>query len=123
MAPDGSSSRVRLAAIRTNAAPRRAHLAYARGWRALEHLATLFDIGEVYYDSLSVLVFLLLVGRFIQHRQRREAADAVELLYSVTPGSARRIENGQPSNVPVESQGWRRGGECGQVSRCPPTEA
>ncbi|MBX3384981.1 MAG: heavy metal translocating P-type ATPase [Phycisphaeraceae bacterium] len=65
--------------------------------------ATLFDIGEVYYDSLSVLVFLLLVGRFIQHRQQRRAADAVELLYSVTPGSARRIENGQPSNVPVES--------------------
>jgi P-type Cu2+ transporter len=65
--------------------------------------ATIFDIGEVYYDSLSVLVFLLLVGRFIQHRQQRRAANAIELLYSVTPSSARRIENGLPCQVPVES--------------------
>lgn len=65
--------------------------------------ATAANVGEVYYDSLSVLVFLLLVGRFIQHRQQRRAADAVELLYSLTPGSASRVDADGVHRVPVES--------------------
>ncbi len=53
---------------------------------------TLTGRGEIYFDSLCVLVFALLVGRWIQRRQQRWAADAVELLYSLTPSAARRIE-------------------------------
>lgn len=47
--------------------------------------------GEVYFDSITVLVFLLLVGRWIQHAQQRRAADAIELLFTTTPTSARRV--------------------------------
>lgn len=64
---------------------------------------TLLGRGEIYFDSLTVLVFLLLVGRWIQRKQQRVASDAVELLYSLTPGSARRIENGVVSEVAIES--------------------
>lgn len=49
--------------------------------------------GEIYFDTLSVLVFLLLVGRFIQHRQQRRSTDAVEMLFSLTPTSAHLVEN------------------------------
>ncbi|MBI5865448.1 MAG: heavy metal translocating P-type ATPase [Planctomycetes bacterium] len=35
---------------------------------------TVFSLGEIYFDSLTVLVFLLLVGRWIQYRQQRGAA-------------------------------------------------
>ncbi len=64
--------------------------------------------GEVYFDTLSVLVFLLLVGRFIQHRQQRWASDAVELLFSLTPTSTRRVVVDAAgvetiNEVPVES--------------------
>ncbi|MEM7623017.1 MAG: cation-translocating P-type ATPase, partial [Planctomycetota bacterium] len=47
--------------------------------------------GEVYFDSITVLVFLLLVGRWLQHTQQRRAADAIELLFATTPGSAHRV--------------------------------
>lgn len=59
--------------------------------------------GEIYFDSLCVLVFALLVGRWVQRRQQRWAADAVELLYSLTPSSARRVEDGGVRDVPIEA--------------------
>jgi P-type Cu2+ transporter len=59
--------------------------------------------GEVYFDTLTVLVFLLLVGRAIQRRQQRRAADAVEQLFRLTPVSARRVEGGAVSEVPIEA--------------------
>ncbi len=70
-------------------------------------VSTIRGTGEIYFDTLSVLVFLLLVGRFIQHRQQRWASDAVELLFSLTPTSARRVETTQAgetvADVPVEA--------------------
>ncbi|UCD75943.1 MAG: heavy metal translocating P-type ATPase [Phycisphaerales bacterium] len=60
--------------------------------------------GDVYFESLTAVIFLLLVGRWIQHRQQRAAHDAVELLYSLTPSTARLIESdGTVREVPVEA--------------------
>jgi Cu2+-exporting ATPase len=42
---------------------------------------TIRGTGEIYFDSLSVLVLALLAGRLIQHRQQRWAADSLELLF------------------------------------------
>lgn len=64
---------------------------------------TVRGVGEVYFDTLTTLVFLLLIGRWIQHRQQRKAADSIELLYALTPSVARRIENGEPRTVPVQA--------------------
>ncbi|MFK7790371.1 MAG: heavy metal translocating P-type ATPase [Phycisphaeraceae bacterium] len=62
--------------------------------------------GDIYFDSLSVLVFLLLVGRFIQYRQQRRADESVGLLFSLTPTHCRRV-TGSPGEtveqVPVEA--------------------
>lgn len=62
---------------------------------------TVRGTGEIYFDSLSVLVFALLVGRFIQQRQQRSAADSVELLFSMTPASARLVEGETIRDVPT----------------------
>ena len=64
---------------------------------------TILGRGEVYFDSLTVLVFLLLVGRWIQHRQQRWAGDAVELLFSITPSSARLVEDAGIREVPIQA--------------------
>lgn len=50
--------------------------------------------GEIYFDSVAVLVFLLLAGRWIQRSQQRTAVDSVELLFSLTPTSARVVDSG-----------------------------
>ncbi len=52
---------------------------------------TVTGSGEAYFDSLTVLVFLLLVGRYIQARQQRWAADAVDLTRALTPATCRVV--------------------------------
>ncbi len=66
----------------------------------------IFGLGEIYFDSLTVLVFLLLVGRWIQYRQQRGATDALELLFSLTPTSARRVNAaGDSVEISIEAVG------------------
>jgi P-type Cu2+ transporter len=65
---------------------------------------TIRGVGEVYFDSLAVLTFLLLVGRWVQHRQQRTAADEVGLMLTLTPTSATLIgDDGSARRVPIES--------------------
>lgn len=63
---------------------------------------TLAGHGELYYDSLSMLVFLLLIGRALQAWQQRSACDAVDLLQQLTPGTTQRVRDGLVETVPVE---------------------
>lgn len=64
---------------------------------------TLRGSGEIYFDSLSALVFVLLVGRYVQHRQQRWAADSMELLFALTPTFARRVTHDDIAEVPLEA--------------------
>ncbi len=64
---------------------------------------TITNTGDIYFDSLSVLVFLLLVGRFLQHRQQTLADDSVELLFSLTPMTARRVMGIKNSELRIEN--------------------
>lgn len=49
--------------------------------------------GQTYFDSLSTLVFLLLIGRWIQFRQQQRASKAVDLMLRITPQYATRINS------------------------------
>ena len=64
---------------------------------------TVRGTGEVYFDSITALVFLLLVGRLLQQRQQRASADAVELLHAFTPSSAHLVLEAGSRDVPVEA--------------------
>ncbi|HEU4734766.1 MAG TPA: heavy metal translocating P-type ATPase metal-binding domain-containing protein, partial [Kofleriaceae bacterium] len=61
-------------------------------------------VGEIYFDSLAMLVFLLLVARWIVLRHQRRASTAAELLLSLTPSRAHRIDarSGQASEVATD---------------------
>ncbi|MDP1663066.1 MAG: heavy metal translocating P-type ATPase [Phycisphaerales bacterium] len=65
---------------------------------------TVLNRGEIYFDSLTMLVFLLLVGRFFGARQQRIAASSVELLFCLTSGSAWVVDpHGGLRRVPIEA--------------------
>ena len=49
-------------------------------------------VGEIYFDSLAMLVFLLLCARWIVLRHQRRASTAAELLLSLTPSRAHRVD-------------------------------
>lgn len=65
--------------------------------------STLLGRGEIYLDSISALVFFLLVGRFLQQRQGRLAADQLELLFTLTPTAARLVEPSGVRAVPTDA--------------------
>src|SRR5690606_35023064 len=41
--------------------------------------------GEIYFDSINVILFLLLTSRFLQFRAQHRANEKAELLFSLLP--------------------------------------
>ena len=77
-------------------------LALLAGWsRGLVNTVT--DRGHVYFDAVAALVFLLLVGRFLQLRAQRAAAEAGSLLYALTPSTARVVQDEHVREIPSEA--------------------
>ncbi|MBD3871410.1 MAG: heavy metal translocating P-type ATPase [Acidobacteria bacterium] len=64
---------------------------------------TIRGSGEIYFDSVTVLIFFLLVGRFLQRRQQRSAASSTELLFSLAPSTARLVAADGVREVPLEA--------------------
>ncbi len=73
--------------------------------------------GHIFFDSLAALVFLLLIGRWIQFRQQQRAARAVDLMLRITPRHATRIaDDGRTELVLAENL------QLGQCIRIAPGE-
>jgi len=72
--------------------------AFARGV-----VNTVRGSGPVYFDGVAALVFLLLVGRFLQTRAQRAAADSAELLHALSPPRARVVEDDGVREAPAEA--------------------
>ncbi|MCB0345205.1 MAG: heavy metal translocating P-type ATPase [Bdellovibrionales bacterium] len=64
---------------------------------------TLLGNSHVYYDSICMLVFLLLLGRRLQQRGLDQVMDARSLMYSLSPSAARRVSDGVEEEVYVET--------------------
>ncbi|NOH79757.1 cadmium-translocating P-type ATPase [Vibrio sp. RE86] len=63
-------------------------------------VATVQEKGEVFFESISMFAFFLLVGRFLEMRARRKAAAASGNLLKLIPAIANRLDGEQ---VPVKS--------------------
>ncbi|SHG23315.1 Cu2+-exporting ATPase [Microbulbifer donghaiensis] len=63
--------------------------------------ATVFDTGEVYFESISMFTFFLLLGRTVEMRARHRAGLASGGLAQLLPLTATRIDGADISNVPV----------------------
>ena len=75
-------------------------IAAGLGWGSANVLR---GTGEIYFDSLAMLVFLLLVARWVVLRHQRRASTAAELLLALTPSRARRIVDGVQLDVPIDA--------------------
>ena len=49
---------------------------------------TIIGRGEIYFDSVNVIIFLLLISRFLQFRAHSKASEKAELLFSLLPVEA-----------------------------------
>jgi Cu2+-exporting ATPase len=62
---------------------------------------TLRGTGHVYFDSVTMFVFLLLLGRFIEMRTRHHAGSVSDALARLIPPTAQRLHDGRVEAVPV----------------------
>ncbi|MFA0811057.1 heavy metal translocating P-type ATPase [Microbulbifer epialgicus] len=63
--------------------------------------ATVFGIGEVYFESISMFTFFLLLGRAVEMRARHRAGLASGGLAQLLPMTAARYEGSEVAHVPV----------------------
>ncbi|HXK19775.1 MAG TPA: heavy metal translocating P-type ATPase metal-binding domain-containing protein, partial [Polyangiaceae bacterium] len=57
--------------------------------------------GEIYFDSLCTLIFLLLVGRYLQQTHQRRSRSQSELLQALAPQTARLVVGDEEREVPA----------------------
>jgi Cu2+-exporting ATPase len=66
--------------------------------------STLSGHGEVYFDSVSMFVFLLLCGRYLELRARHAVARSLDYLSRAIPEVALRVgATGEPKQVPASA--------------------
>lgn len=61
--------------------------------------ATVWHIGEVYFESVCMFVFLLQLGKFFEFRARKQARDATSNLLKIMPVSAELWLDGRTETV------------------------
>jgi Cu2+-exporting ATPase len=62
---------------------------------------TFLHRGDVYFDSVTMFVFLLLTGRYVEMLARHRAGSTAEALMRLVPSTAQRIVEGRRERVPV----------------------
>ncbi|HET9064201.1 MAG TPA: heavy metal translocating P-type ATPase metal-binding domain-containing protein [Gemmatimonadales bacterium] len=65
---------------------------------------TVSDSGPIYFDGVAILIFLLLVGRWLQQRGQRAATDTAEMLLALAPQVAMVVgDEGEERELPVSA--------------------
>ena len=65
--------------------------------------AVFIQQGTVYFDSVSMFIFFLSLGRFAEMKARHRAGAATEAFANLTPSVATQLESGIEKTVAVES--------------------
>jgi Cu+-exporting ATPase len=58
---------------------------------------------ETYFDSATIIIGLILLGRWLEGRAKGRTTDAIRRLASLQATTARRIRDGQEDDIPLEA--------------------
>lgn len=62
---------------------------------------TLFERGEAYFDSVTMIITFVLVGKFLEVLTKKSAADTLDVLSKHVPGEVTLLKDGAQVNVGV----------------------
>jgi len=68
----------------------------AYGLSTVQMLRGITSMDALYFEAGSVVITLVLLGKLLESRARRQAADAIRALQSLRPDTARLIDAGRP---------------------------
>lgn len=63
---------------------------------------TIFEKGEAYFDSVTMIITFVLIGKFLEVLSKKSAADTLDLLSKHVPGEVTVLKNGEQLNVDVK---------------------
>lgn len=63
--------------------------------------STIFG-GQLYFDTSTVIITLILLGRFLEAKAKAHTSDAIKKLLGLAAKSARVIRNGKEIDIPIE---------------------
>ncbi|MDI3325367.1 heavy metal translocating P-type ATPase metal-binding domain-containing protein [Pontibacterium granulatum] len=64
--------------------------------------ATVTDSGEVYFDSVTMFTFFLLIGRFLEMQARHRTGRAGNAMLNLLPASAIKVIDGEETMIPAK---------------------
>lgn len=62
---------------------------------------TLFEKGEAYFDSVTMIITFVLVGKFLEVLSKKSAADTLDVLSRHVPGEVTLLQEGEQKTVSV----------------------
>ncbi len=65
-------------------------------------VATVLNMGEVYFETAAVIITLILLGRLLETRARSHTSDAIRKLLNLQARTARVLRNGEEIDIPIE---------------------
>jgi P-type Cu2+ transporter len=66
-------------------------------------VATINGTGEVYFESVSMFTFFLLLGRYFEQNARRRASISSNNLHKLVPLTALRLDGSKQTEIPAKS--------------------
>ena len=60
------------------------------------------EAGGVYFDTTSIIIALILLGRLLEARAKGQTSEAIRRLIGLRPTTARVIRDGQEADLPVD---------------------
>lgn len=58
--------------------------------------------GEVYYESAAIIITLILLGRLLEHRAKKQTSTAIKKLLQLGAKTAKVIREGKEQDIPIE---------------------
>ncbi|MCJ7766157.1 MAG: cation-translocating P-type ATPase, partial [Thiovulaceae bacterium] len=62
---------------------------------------TVFEKGEAYFDSVTMIITFVLLGKFLEVLSKKSAADTLDLLSKYVPNEVTLLRDGEQANVNV----------------------
>jgi len=65
-------------------------------------LTTFFISGEVFYDAMSMILAFILIGKYLEHKTKGQASEAIKKLIGLQPKTATLLKDNNEIEIPIE---------------------
>ena len=65
-------------------------------------LTTFIISGKTFYEAMSMIITFLLIGKYLEHKTKGQASEAIKKLIGLQPKTAMILKDGEEIEIPIE---------------------